>query len=195
VKSNDGRSGTTGASSAWSTAYRANSRKVKRLSVGILRKAAIGMSDDHDDVAQTVFLKLLEIEQTGRPSVEHTAYLLAMARNATLDLLRARRRYVFVPEMSDNLLAEQHTDGRDDAALAALSSYISSLPADLAAVFSLRFANNLPQSLVCKELAISRQSLRTLERRIKNGAVAALSSPPARASEKILQPNRRSSPY
>jgi RNA polymerase sigma factor (sigma-70 family) len=130
------------------------------------------MSDDAEEVVQTVFLKLLELQQSGGADRAQSQgrYVRAIARNATWDLLRSRRRNLFVPEVADQPSDESVTDLLEEATLSVLQSYIAALPSDLAAVFAARFVRGLSQARVCRELAISRQHLRTLEQRLKGGA-------------------------
>jgi RNA polymerase sigma factor (sigma-70 family) len=145
----------------------------------MLRKTATTMSDDHEDVAQTALLKLLEVERAGKAgSIDApSSYLSTMARNTTVDLIRWRRRFVSTSEPQEDASAEpDDADAWDDRVLSALRLYICSLRTDLAEVFSLRFVRELPQSAAARELGISRQNLRTLERHIKNGASAIVSS-------------------
>lgn len=149
---------------------------IRRSISRILRKAPAGMSDDHEEIVQTVFLKLLELRQAGATERAWTEghYVRAMARNATWDLLRSRRRNLFVADVLDQSCDERVTDLLEEATLAVLHDYIAGLPADLAAVFRARFVRGLSQARVCGELAISRQHLRTLEQRLKDGAARLL---------------------
>jgi RNA polymerase sigma factor (sigma-70 family) len=134
------------------------------------------MSDDGDDVVQAVFLKLIESQRAGTfPAVKRFGpYVSAMARNTALDLLRHRRRHLLVPLLPDDFAEEAAMDLIDHKELTALDSYLARLPTDLAAVFALRIVEGLTQARVCQELNISRQRLRTLERRLKNGAGRAI---------------------
>jgi DNA-directed RNA polymerase specialized sigma24 family protein len=142
------------------------------------------MSDDHEEVIQTVFLKTLEGMRAGRRPPRRTEpYLLAIARNVTWDLLRSRKRSVFVNGVAEDALDDRGVDPSQEAALWALQAYTASLPPQLAIVFSLRFGRGYSQAHTCREMAISRQCLRTLEERLREGArqaAGALVSPPRR---------------
>jgi DNA-directed RNA polymerase specialized sigma24 family protein len=148
------------------------------------------MSDDDEEVIQTVLLKLLELQRTGGAAHARSEgrYVRAMARNATWDLLRSRRRTSFVADVVDQPCDERVTDLLEEATLSVLQSYIAGLPSDLAAVFAARFVRGLSQACVCRELAISRQHLRTLEQRLKRGAARLLA---ARDSPQEAAPTKR----
>ena len=119
-----------------------------------------------------VFLKVLELSQTSdTPPRMPAQYLSAIARNVAVDLLRSRRRSLFMAEPIDQAPDVWHTfDTSEEITLAELRAYIAALPSELAAVFTMRFVRNLSQARVCQEMAISRQQLRTLETRVADGA-------------------------
>lgn len=132
------------------------------------------MSDDVDELVQIVALKMLECDRAGKSAeiAARSSYVRTIAKNSAIDLFRARRRTLLVPEVGDDLFSLSDVEGGEpDAALASMRSYIGSLPPDLRAVFALRFEQGLPQSTVCSRLTISRQHLRTLEHRLKTGAL------------------------
>jgi DNA-directed RNA polymerase specialized sigma24 family protein len=149
--------------------FRTSARLIRRSISQVLRTSSNSMSDDDQEVVQIVFLKLVEILR-GRCAVAaltSSHYVRAMARNATLDLLRSRRRYLFVSEVVDRPCDEDIADLADEASLSALEAYTASLPSDLVGVFTTRFVKKLSQVQACRELTISRQHLRTLEGRLK----------------------------
>lgn len=56
-----------------------------------------GSEDDAEDVLQTVFLKLLQLEESGETPERPRAYLYKAAVNGSLDLLRRRKRWNSFP--------------------------------------------------------------------------------------------------
>ena len=59
-----------------------------------------------------------------------------IAKNSAIDLFRARRRTLLVPEVGDDLFSLSDVEGGEpDAALASMRSYIGSLPPDLESGF------------------------------------------------------------
>jgi len=160
-----------------SVAYRLHRDRIRNAISRLTNTHALGMSDDQDEIIQIVFLKLLERMRGGGSLLrwKHEPYVLAVARNAAVDLMRSRRRHVLSAVVED-VPVEEKPDMWDSVTLTALESYIAGLPPELAAVFSLRLVDGLSQVEVCRTLKISRQQLRTLERRVKNGALHAASA-------------------
>jgi RNA polymerase sigma factor (sigma-70 family) len=178
--------------------FLASARLIRRSISQILRRSSSSMSDDGQEVVQTVFLKLVEVLRArGTVAARRSnPYVRAMARNATLDLLRARRRHLFVSEVVDRPSENSAADVADEATLFALQACIDALPSDLVAVFRARFVKKLSQAEACQQLTISRQQLRTLEGRLKSNVLRDLRAhdrpAPAfadSASTEILQPD------
>jgi RNA polymerase sigma-70 factor (ECF subfamily) len=129
------------------------------------------------DVVQDVFEKALSrrARESYDGSREYAPFLMAIARNALVDWLRKTGRELpegdldmhFAPALSSAWVAENETYGPE--LLAAVSNYVESLPAALRAVHEMRFIAAEPQERAAEALGISRQNLRTLERKLVDG--------------------------
>ena len=129
------------------------------------------------DVVQDVFTKAFSRSARERydSSREYAPFLMTIARNALIDWLRKCGRELpegdlethFAPALSSAWVAENETYGPE--LLAAVSSYVESLPAPLRAVHERRFIAAEPQGRAAETLGISRQNLRTLERKLVDG--------------------------
>ena len=153
--------------------FRTLTPRIAQFTRRLVGRLPSGMSDDPEEVVQTVFLKVLESMRAGKCTDTHTEppYLLAITRNATWDLLRSRKRSVFVAAVGDEIFDGRGADLFPETLLCALQEYTASLPPKLTTVFALRFARGCSQAHTCRAMAISRQSLRTLEARLKEGAL------------------------
>lgn len=129
------------------------------------------------DVVQDVFTKAFSrsARESYDGSREYAPFLMTIARNALVDWLRKSGREIpesdlemhFVPALSAAWVAENETYGPE--LLAAVSTYVESLPAALRAVHERRFIAAEPQERAAEALGISRQNLRTLERKLVEG--------------------------
>jgi RNA polymerase sigma-70 factor (ECF subfamily) len=129
------------------------------------------------DVVQDVFTKAFS--RSARESYdglrEYAPFLMTIARNALVDWLRKSGRELpegdlemhFAPALSSAWVAENETYGPE--LLATVSSYVDSLPESLRAVHERRFIAAEPQERAAEALGISRQNLRTLERKLVDG--------------------------
>lgn len=129
------------------------------------------------DVVQDVFTKAFSrrARESYDGSREYAPFLMTIARNALVDWLRKSGRELpesdleihFAPALSSAWVAETETYGPE--LLAAVSTYVESLPAPLRAVHERRFIAAEPQERAAEALGISRQNLRTLERKLVDG--------------------------
>lgn len=161
-----------------SVTYRSSVQVLRRSVRHILRASTVRMSDDSDDVIQTVFLKLLELDRSGKTATVRRPqhYAFAVARRCTLDLLHSRRRTVFLATIREDSKTDAVQNDLYEVPVAKLAIYSANLAPELAAVFRMRFEKGYSQVRASEELGITRQKLRTLERRIKDGAVRAVRS-------------------
>ena len=125
------------------------------------------------DLVQEAFLKAFSAAARNRYDAqrEYEPFLLAIARNVTVDW--ARRQ--FREQRGAQLLESEHgivIDSKNEARhelVAVASSYLETLSPELERVHCLRFVENVPQRRAAELLGISRQNLRTLERRLIDG--------------------------
>jgi RNA polymerase sigma-70 factor (ECF subfamily) len=157
--------------------YRDHIEVVERYVRTALFRAGKLSAANFADVVQDVFTKAFSRNARERydGSREYAPFLMTIARNALVDWLRKFGRELpegdleprFAPALSSAWVAEGETYGPE--LLAAVSSYVESLPAPLRAVHERRFIAAEPQERAAEALGISRQNLRTLERKLVDG--------------------------
>jgi RNA polymerase sigma factor (sigma-70 family) len=155
--------------------------------------------EDHADVVQEVFVKALAPGRLDRydPERSYEPYLLMIARNTMIDWMRRRtavRRLHHLPSLHPT--GEPPEGARppweDDGNLVAAERYVNGLAGDLREVYRLRYAEGLSQDQAARAMGISRQSLRTLEQRLRRdlaGRLAADPDPPARHRGPLDRPS------
>jgi RNA polymerase sigma factor (sigma-70 family) len=145
---------------------------------------------DFLDVTHEVFLKAFSpAARAGYDGVRpFEPYLLMIARNTMIDWFRRRGATV---SLSADLLArlpggDPEPDDRPPwehpDTVAALEQYLAELPPELAAVHRHRYQAGRSQEETAAAMGLTRQSLRTLEERLKRGLARALEAPPRPAS-------------
>jgi RNA polymerase sigma-70 factor (ECF subfamily) len=165
-------------------------RKVERLlsagfevrGRGTRVAGACRQPDDLADLVQEVFLRAFS--EKGRRAYDglrdYGPYLYAIARNVLVDWARVRGREIPAP-WAELEAAVEVTPVIDDTppwatatTMRVVESYLSALPQDLREVHKLRHEEGLSQEQAAQRLGVGRQTLRTLERRLQDGLVAAL---------------------
>jgi RNA polymerase sigma-70 factor (ECF subfamily) len=138
--------------------------------------------DDLADLVQEVFLRAFS--EKGRRAYDglrdYGPYLYAIARNVLVDWARVRGREIPAP-WAELEAAVEVTPVIDDTppwatatTMRVVEGYLSALPQDLREVHKLRHEEGLSQEQAAQRLGVGRQTLRTLERRLQDGLVAAL---------------------
>jgi RNA polymerase sigma-70 factor (ECF subfamily) len=138
--------------------------------------------DDLADLVQEVFVRAFS--EKGRRAYdglrEYGPYLYAIARNVLIDWARVRGREIPSP-WTELEAAMEITPVADDAApwadaltVRVVEEYLGALPEDLREVHRLRHEEGLSQEQAAERLGVGRQTLRTLERRLRDGLAAAL---------------------
>jgi RNA polymerase sigma factor (sigma-70 family) len=168
-------------------AYREHHKDVERSVRNGLRRAGRLTPANVSDVVQEVFAKAFS--ERARARYDGTRafgpYLQRIAGNVLVDWLRRSRRQITSDVGLDSL------EGCDDFAyptcelfpqdfLDVARSYITTLGADLRRVHELRFVAGEGQLDAARCLGISRQKLRTLERKLVDGLRHELESAGAR---------------
>jgi RNA polymerase sigma factor (sigma-70 family) len=144
---------------------------------------------DLADVVQDVFVQAFS--DTARAQYdgvrEYGPFLLTIASNVVIDWVRRRNREALpldlLAEFSRTPEAADVDDlaGPYDVSLVTLTdAYIAMLPAELRRVHQCRFGLSLPQRQAAAALGITRQSLRTLEKKLVVGLRRYLRSADAR---------------
>ena len=179
-----------GAPEALGTVYWEYVRKVERLlsagfevrSRGTRVDGACRQPGDLADLVQEVFVRAFS-EKSRRAydgMRDYGPYLYAIARNVLIDWARVRGREIPSPwteldaaiEMTP--VSEDAAPWADPLTLRVVEEYLGALPEDLREVHRLRHEQGLSQEQAAMRLGVGRQTLRTLERRLREGLAAAL---------------------
>jgi RNA polymerase sigma-70 factor (ECF subfamily) len=179
-----------GVPDALRTVYREYVRKVERLlsagfevrSQGTRVTGACRQADDVADLVQEVFARAFS--EKGRRAYDglrdYGPYLYAIARNILVDWSRARGREIPAAWLELDAVIEIAPVAADPPPWAApatmhvVEEYLAALPRDLRAVHNLRYEQGLSQKQAAEKLGVGRQTLRTLERRLRQGLADAL---------------------
>ena len=179
-----------GAPEALGTVYWEYVRKVERLlsagfevrSRGTRVGGACRQPDDLADLVQEVFARAFSQESRWVYDGlrDYGPYLYAIARNVLVDWARKRGREIPTPwaeldaaiEMTPVL--EDTVPWAEPVTMRVVEEYLGALPQDLRAVHKLRHEEGLSQEQAAEKLGVGRQTLRTLERRLRDGLAAAL---------------------
>jgi RNA polymerase sigma-70 factor (ECF subfamily) len=150
---------------------------VERSARHTLLKVGSLTTADLADVVQDVFIRAfadsVRVQYDGRRG--YGPFLLAIAHNIVIDWLRRssreKRNSSIARHLTDGAFREQAIAGGDsslyDSELVAIAgAYVRTLPDDLRALHHHRYVLDLPQRRAAEVLGISRQSLRTLEKKL-----------------------------
>lgn len=113
---------------------------------------------------------------------DYGPYLLAIVRNIVADMLRLRQREVLAGTaeieawlaLEDVAAAEDPSSWIDPMTLARVREYLSRLPFDLQSVHHRRYVLDEAQDVAADALGLSRQRLRTLEKKLRLGLIREL---------------------
>jgi len=122
-------------------------------------RAVTGSPEDAEDVLQTIFLKL--IRQEFPPDLKNNpqAYLYRAAVNASLNIVRRRRREVLVEDSGPfDVPAPADTDN-EDPELQRLYEGLSQLKPDAAEILILRYMHSKGLAEIARELGVSRTAV------------------------------------
>jgi len=164
---------------ALESVYRLYARHVEGRARHVLLRMGRLSAADLGDIVQDVFVHAFSDDVRARYDGlrDYLPFLLAITRNMVVDWARRSGRQI----RDETLLEHFTTDSTDarsgpfeglpfDLPLVAIAErYVESLPPALRAVHRLRFELAQPQRQVAKALGISRQSLRTLEKKLIGG--------------------------
>jgi RNA polymerase sigma factor (sigma-70 family) len=162
------------------------------------RRGAGGRPADVEDLVQEVFMKVFSrrsVRTNYRGQVPFSAYLRRMTHNLVVDWARKSDREV--PTEDEGIERALHDGPRgapwqqperveqseevDGESIAAVSTLLSSIPADLRAIHEQRYGAGLSQRDTAVVLGVGRQTVRTRERELHTRVLNELSArPPAR---------------
>ena len=183
--------------------YRDHVDDVERFLRSRLARAGRLTAASLSDLVQEVFLKAFA--EKARAAYdgqrEYQPYLRALARNLLIDWLRRSLREAAESRDIEALVdATEADDAADDELfapelVAATARYVETLPPELKGVHERRFVKAEPQASAAQALGITRQNLRTLERKLVDGLRRALRREVGpEMPVPIRQPNRRPIP-
>jgi RNA polymerase sigma factor (sigma-70 family) len=138
--------------------------------------AAFWIQQEVDDLVHDVFARLLAsnggaLLDTGRDPVP---YLVTIARNLHVDSLRRRRGFTPPSDEPVVVLEEAERLRNRGLELEIVAAYASRLSPELADLYEARFERGMSQRDAAALLGISRRQVRTLERRLFEGALREL---------------------
>ena len=134
--------------------FREHSRLIYRTAYGVT-----GSVEDAQDVLQAVFLRLLQRELP--PDLEKNArgYLYRAAVNQSLDVVRKRKRRVFVGEEECLNIPAPAASSDDDEIHKALYEAIAELHPEAAQIVVLRYLHNYSDADIAEMLGTSRTTI------------------------------------
>lgn len=148
---------------------------------------AMSVEDLVQDVFTRAFTESTRLAYDGIR--DYGPYIFTITRNVVVDAFRRRGREVptDLGTLGDRAIAEATEWGQEPAlsadlnVLARVRGYLARLPPDLAAVHRQRYGLGVSQDVAAQALGISRQRLRTLEKKLRDGVTRELRA--ARAKE------------
>ncbi len=133
--------------------YRANRRQMARIASQIL-----GSGPQAEDAVHDAFLKLIRhfSELRNRTDVQASRWLMVVAKNTALDILRKEQR-------ETELDAERWEPAApaDDGEFYALVALIRGMPEDYRRVLELRFVAEWSVASIAKELSLTESTVKT----------------------------------
>jgi RNA polymerase sigma factor (sigma-70 family) len=174
---------------ALETVYRAYVDQISAIVTNGFRIAATGGAvqglgrrpADLADAVQEVFLKAFS--RGARTSFDGMRdfgpYIATIARNVMIDRARRCGRELLLPEVNvDAAAIDPHAEiaaqWEDPEAVAVANRFIAGLPPDVARVHRVLYVDGLSQREGAARLGITRQTLRTLEGKLREGLREAL---------------------
>ena len=120
-----------------------------------------GSADDAKDVLQTIFLRLLQRAVPPDAYKNPKGYFYRAAVNASLDMLRSRRREVLVDdftliEANRRIANPTETSMSEDTINEQLRETLTKLPARTVEILMLRYVHDYPEAEIAKLLGRSR---------------------------------------
>jgi RNA polymerase sigma-70 factor (ECF subfamily) len=130
----------------------------------------LGQASAVADLLQETFIRALSpAARAAFDGGEFSPYLNAIARNCFCDALRKRRVESRVSPDDLPLAAEPHDAEGDTEDLRVLRAYVEGLAPGLRGVYERRFVQGLSQEAACRELGVTRRTLRTSEEHLRRG--------------------------
>jgi RNA polymerase sigma factor (sigma-70 family) len=180
--------------------YRAHIDAVERFLASRLARARRFSATNLADLVQEVFLRAFS--QSARKSYDgerdYGPFLITIAKNVFIDWIRRSSREVGDARALEGLVDAAADDPAADELfepelVEATTSYVEQLSPELRSVHERRFVHAEPQRSAAEALGISRQNLRTLEKKLVDGLRRELRRlSPMKKVLGFRQPNRSS---
>ncbi|HEV8548440.1 MAG TPA: sigma-70 family RNA polymerase sigma factor [Polyangiaceae bacterium] len=163
--------------------YREHRRSIETLVRTSLRRADMLTRHDHADLVQDIFARAFSPK--ARESFDGVRrlgpFLRQIARNLLIDWLRHQtyelQGRAELERAAAPTASESAASAYSEALVAAARTFVADLAPELRAVHERRFVAAETQENAARTLGISRQNLRTIERRLLDGLRALLSAP------------------
>jgi RNA polymerase sigma-70 factor (ECF subfamily) len=168
-------------------------RSVRRGIAAVrLQAKGLGAADARDLVHETfarAFEERARLAYDGlRP---YLPFLCTIARNLVIDLARKQGREITVEDLDAMAESpEPELPYAEPEVMRAVESYLANLPPELRGVHERRYVIGETQEAAARALGLSRQQIRTLERRLRDGLAAHLRNQDETGLVKIYGSNR-----
>jgi RNA polymerase sigma-70 factor (ECF subfamily) len=120
--------------------------------------AVLGRAEDAEDVAQTVFLRLLHQGTSGEAKRNPRAYIYRAAVNEALNLIRSRKKQILTDE-ADQFAAEPPPSDSAEETHDRLYAAIAKLSPGAAHILILRYVHKYSDAEIAKLLGTSRGTI------------------------------------
>ena len=132
-----------------------------------------GARPDVGDLVQEAFVRAFgeKARHAFDGQREYGPFLGALVRNLMIDWARKKGRELPTQDLDQFPEAPPPSEREwaDPATMAEVNAYLSELPAELSKVHEFRYVQCRSQEETCSALAISRQTLRTREKHLRDG--------------------------
>jgi RNA polymerase sigma factor (sigma-70 family) len=187
-----------GERAALESVYRTHIDAVERFVASRLARARYFSGTNLADLVQEVFLRAFSPSARNSYDGErdYGPFLITIAKNVFIDWIRRSSREVGDARALETLVDVAAGDPTDDELfepelVAATTSYVEQLSPELRNVHERRFVQAEPQRSAADALGISRQNLRTLEKKLVDGLRRELKRiQPVKKVLGFRQPNR-----
>jgi RNA polymerase sigma-70 factor (ECF subfamily) len=130
-------------------------------------------SDDVADVVQETFTRAFgERARLAYDGLrDYGPFLVTITRNLLVDRLRKQGRELQTGDLEalDGEAAVEERPFADDATMKVVREYLATLPEALRGVHEQRYVRGISQEEAARALGLSRQQIRTLEKRLRDG--------------------------
>jgi RNA polymerase sigma-70 factor (ECF subfamily) len=149
--------------------------------------------DDVADAVQETFVRAFS--ERARLAYDglrdYGPFLTTIARNLMVDRARKRGREVSLDELGSDFGDEAAADSEpfaDAKTMTLVREYLAGLSPELRGIHQERFVNGVSQEVAARTLGLSRQQIRTLEKKLRDGLAERLERAGIRLDDAVEQP-------